>query len=195
MSEIYDNGGEGDSPSYFYLLSAALGLNDPLDPTHGSWGSRFQPMGGSFPNNYYYTCDIAQTELSRWDEVLTNSFKNRLLWSIKEPGEVNREPIASLNGDASSRIINIKGTPGKKLNLDASSSYDIDGDAISFQWFRYADADSYEGNFQISEPTEPVQEFIIPADLGEKNIHLILEVKDQGTPSLVSYRRVIIHSK
>jgi len=192
MSEIYDNGGEGDSPSYFYLLSAAFGLNDPLDPTQGSWGSRFQPMGDSFPNNYYFTCDIEQTELSRWDEALTNSFKNRLLWSTKDPGQVNREPIASLNGDASNQIFHIEGKPGEKVKLDASTSYDPDGDLLHFHWFRYADADTYNGYFEIANETLPLQELIIPVDLDTKNIHLVLEVKDKGTPSLVSYRRVII---
>lgn len=195
MSEIYDNGGEGDSPSYFYLLSAAFGLNDPLDPTQGSWGSRFQAMGDGFPDNYYYTCGIDQKELSRWDEAVTNSFKNRLLWSVKEPGEVNKEPVAIVNGDQSKQVLQIQGKAGDFLKLDASLSMDTDGDAISFNWFRYELADTYEGNFQISEPAQAIQEIKIPEDLDDKTIHLILEVKDHGTPSLVSYRRVIIQSQ
>jgi hypothetical protein len=195
MSEIYDNGGEGDSPSFFYLLSAALGLNDPLDPTQGSWGSRFQPMGDGFPDTYYNTCEIDQTELSKWDEAVSNSFKNRLLWSTKAPGEVNREPIASVNGDNSKQILYINGEGGSMVKLDASESVDPDGDRLSFHWFRYDMADTYKGDFQISHPEQAVQEFSLPADLGTKTIHLVLEVKDKGEPSLVSYRRIIISTQ
>jgi hypothetical protein len=90
MSDIYDDGGEGDTPSFLYLISSMLGLNDHLDPTQGSWGSMFKPMGGSFPERYYYTCDVPRNELLRWIPDATSSFMNRLRWSVKEPGEVNR---------------------------------------------------------------------------------------------------------
>ncbi len=195
MSEIYDNGGEGDSPSYFYLLSSVFGLNDPLDPTQGSWGSLFKPMGSSFPENYYATCDVPQEELSRWDMAVTNSFKNRLLWSVKEPGEVNREPVAVINNYPSDQIIKLSVAPGEEVTLDATSSYDPDGDALSFNWFRYNMADSYTGNFEISSPSQPMQKLIIPNDIGNSSIHVILEVEDNGTPSLTTYRRVIIEAQ
>jgi hypothetical protein len=34
----------------------------------------------------------------------------------------------------------------------------------------------------------------VPADLEDKNIHIVLEVRDNGTPELVRYRRIIIES-
>jgi hypothetical protein len=192
MSEIYDNGGEGDSPSYFYLLSAVFGLNDPLDPTQGSWGSRFQQMGEEFPDSYYYTCGIEQAELSRWDEAVSNNFKNRLLWSIKEPGEVNREPSATVNGDTGTKVLKIQGKAGEVITLDASASTDADGDTLSFKWFRYTEADSYPKEIQLSGLSDPVLELTIPDDLEGNNIHLVLEVSDSGTPSLLTYRRIIL---
>jgi hypothetical protein len=194
MSEIYDNGGEGDTPAYLYLLSAAFGLNDPKDPTQGSWGSMFRPMGESFPRSYYSTCEVDQTELIRWVNASTNSFKNRLLWSTKLPGEVNREPKAMVNGDASNKIIEIQTDPGTELVFDASGSSDPDGDELTFHWYRYEQADTYEGALHISDPIDAVQKIAVPEDLGSGNIHLILEVKDLGEPSLVSYRRIIIRS-
>jgi hypothetical protein len=192
MSDIYDNGGEGDSPSYLYLLSAVFGLNDPLDPTQGSWGSQFKQMGESFPENYYSTCGIDRNELMRWIPAATNSFKNRLLWSVKEPGEVNSEPVAVINGDASNKVIRISSKAGEKVSLDASASTDPDGDALTFHWFRYKEADSYPGEIEIENTEENALTLTIPSDLADKNIHLILEVKDGGEPTLTTYRRAII---
>ena len=194
MSDIYDDGGEGDTPSFLYLLSGVFGLNDPNDPSHGSWGTMFKPMGDSFPANYYATCGVDRNELVRWVPDATKSFKNRLLWSVKDPGEVNREPIAIINGDRSNRILNINGKPGERIKLDASRSFDPDGDQISFNWFRYHEADSYNGEYEIETPTGSKQELIIPTGLGTRSIHIVLEVRDNGSPDLVTYRRVILKS-
>jgi hypothetical protein len=195
MSDIYDDGGEGDTPSYLYLLSSVFGLNDPFEPTQGSWGSMFRPMGSSFSENYYTTCDIDQNELIRWIPAATNSFMNRLQWSVKNPGEVNREPVAVLNGDSSNSIIHLKANPGSVISLDASDSFDPDGDELSFHWFRYVEADSYKGEVEISDPENAVQQITIPENLGNANIHIVLEVSDDGEPQLISYRRVIIEAE
>lgn len=191
----HDDGGEGDTPAHLYLISSMLGLNDHLDPTQGSWGSMFRPMGGSFPEGYYSTCDVDQNELIRWIPAATNSFMNRLLWSVKEPGEVNREPVAVLNGDSSNRIIRFQAYPGEVISLDASGSCDPDGDRITFNWFRYYEADTYNGDLAISNPAGNRKHITVPDDLGNSNIHLVLEVIDNGEPQLVTYRRVIIESK
>ena len=195
MSDIYDDGGEGDTPAFLYLISSMLGLNDHLDPTHGSWGSMFRPMGGSFPENYFYTCDVPREELIRWIPAATNSFMNRLQWSVKDPGEVNREPVAVVNGDESNSIIRLKANPGDVISLDASGSFDPDGDALTFNWFRYHRADSYTGNWEITSPENPVQKITIPMDINQDDIHIVLELTDNGTPVLTSYRRVIIEAR
>jgi hypothetical protein len=134
-----------------------------------------------------------QNELIRWVPDATNSFINRLLWSVKEPGEVNREPVAVLNGDKSNRMLTLSGKPGEKIKLDASRSFDPDGDQISFNWFRYEEADSYEGEFVIENPAEAAQTITLPTDLGTNDLHIVLEVRDNGIPELVSYRRLIIN--
>jgi hypothetical protein len=194
MSELYDNGGEGDTPAFLYLLSAALGLNDPADPTQGSWGSRFKPMGTEFPDTYFSTCDVDKYELVRWAPAARNSFLNRLQWSVRSPAEVNHEPIASVNGDASANILYIQAKPGETVHLDASDSSDPDGDQIFFNWWRYQQADNYPGNVEIMEPTASAITLQIPQDIGDRVIHIVLTVEDNGTPALQRYKRVIIKS-
>ena len=195
MSEIYDDGGEGDTPAFLYILSSVFGLNDINDPTQGSWGSMFKPMGSSFPATYYATCNVDRDELVRWVPDASSSFKNRLLWSVKEPDEVNREPIAVLNDDESNKILHINAKPGEDITLDASRSFDPDGNEFTFHWFRYETADSYKGTFEIIEPSNSIQQITIPKDINIDNIHIVLEMRDNGEPSLVTYRRVILDGK
>jgi hypothetical protein len=195
MSELFDDYGEGDTPSFLYLLSAKLGLNDPLDPTQGSWGNRFTQMGESFPKGYYHTCTHNDSELTRWNSEVKNSFLNRLQWSVKSIEEVNREPVAVVNGDKSNKILSLYAKPGKLITLDASKSSDPDRNNLTFKWFRYDEADTYDSLFELTDPTNPIQKLIVPSNLNDKNIHLVLEVRDKGTFDLIVYRRVIINSE
>ncbi len=194
MSNLYDHGGEGDTPAFLYLVSAALGLNDPADPTMGSWGTMFTKMQGPFPDSYFSTCNVNVNEMMRWVPEVKNNFMNRLDWSLKEPKEVNHEPVAAIGKDRSNNIIRIKAKPGKTLQLDASRSFDPDGDQLAIKWFVYETAGTYTGKYALDCGKNAVLNLKMPEDLGDKEIHLILEVRDQGTPSLVSYRRVILQN-
>lgn len=193
MSEIYDNGGEGDSPSFLYLLSANRGLNDPYEPSHGSWGSLFHPMGPQFPKGYYHTCGVQKNELVRWVKDAKNSFENRLDYSIKNPDEVNHEPVIVLNGKKGNDIEVLHVSPGEMVHLDASDAHDPDDDAIHFNWYFYPEASSSEASIPtIKDPTDKILEFKVPQNLDKGNLHLILELKDSGSPSLKSYKRFIL---
>ncbi len=193
MSELYDNGGEGDTPSFLYLISAALGLNDPQQPEQGSWGGLFQPMGEQFPEGYYHTCGVDVYQLMRWKEAVQNSFMNRLDYSLKDAKAVNHEPQPVVNSDQTNQIIRMAVKPGEEVLLDASASTDPDGDKLSYSWFYYPEASSYTGNFSLKSTDKPIQQLIVPQDIQGLDLHIILEVKDSGLPSLSAYRRVVLH--
>lgn len=195
MSDLYDHGGEGDTPAFLYLLSARFGLNDPLDPTQGSWGTRFVPMGEEFPAGYYHTCGVPQEEIDRWIPYAKNSFLNRLQYSRKNPEEVNHEPVAVLNRDQTNQVLHLRARPGKKIKLNAAGSSDPDGDQLRFNWYQYKSAGDYERDVTLADPAAAGQTITLPPDIGDKKIHLVLEVHDNGSPSLVTYRRVILSRK
>lgn len=192
MSMHYDHGGEGDTPAFLYLLSAIRGLNDPLQPTHGSWGTMFKPMGDEFPKGYYGTCQVSKNEIERWIPDAKNSFLNRLQYTMLPPEKVNHEPMAVINGIAGNKVMRISSQPGKEITLNASKSTDPDGDKLSFRWFYYKEASSYPGEFVIADAASPKQVLKLPDNIQDKEIHVVLEVKDNASLSLVSYKRIIL---
>lgn len=195
MSDIFDNGGEGDTPSFLYLLSANRGLNDPLDPTHGSWGSLFVPMGESFPPGYYHTCGVENNELKRWVADAKLSFENRLDYSLKNPDEVNHEPIPMINGKNNNEIEVLQISSGSTIQLDASESFDPDGNKIGYNWFFYKEASTIKELPLIRDPSAEEIKIKIPEVVNDGSIHLILEVKDSASTSLKSYKRIIFEIK
>jgi hypothetical protein len=133
--------------------------------------------------------------MERWIPAVKNSFLNRLQYPVKNPGEVNHEPVAMVNKDKSNKVMYIKARPGETVKLNASGSTDPDKDKINFRWFYYTTASDYRGDVAISNPTTTQQSIRLPEDIGDKKIHLVLEVQDSGMPALVTYKRVILSAK
>lgn len=181
---------EGDTPSWFYILSGAFGLHDLNDPTQGSWGGRFK-KDSSGPKHY---SDAAEGSLSvtRWQAAFQNDFQARMDWHLKPPSKVNHNPIAILNGDTSKSVLNISAKAGQLVKLSAAGTYDPDGHAISYRWWQFKEADRFDGSVSLSGSTTKSASFTAPSAPG-KNVHIILEVRDSGIPNLTSYRRVIIN--
>lgn len=116
-------------------------------------------------------------------------------WATHPPSEVNHAPVPVIGNDKSNKVIYERVVPGKTITMNASTSTDKDGDQLSYRWFHYVEASTYDDVVEIKDPANPILNFKVPKDLDDKEIHLVLEVRDNGLPSLVAYRRIVIQQK
>ena len=98
-----------------------------------------------------------------------------------------------MNGSKGFEIVETDAAAGEVVGLDASATYDPEDDGLIYRWWVMPEAGTYEGGIVVSGASSEVASVEIPADAAGKNIHVICEVKDNGTPELTSYRRVIIN--
>ena len=109
-------------------------------------------------------------------------------------GKGNRNPIVLIDGDKSINVITKKAVPGESVAIDASSTFDPDGDSLSFKWWVQPEAGTYFGDVSIQNSRSNIATIVVPKNSTGKNFHLICEVTDNGIPKLTSYRRIIIES-
>jgi hypothetical protein len=121
----------------------------------------------------------------RWIDAIQNDFAARADWCVKEVKQANHAPLAEVHG-ALRRTVK----PGDTVRLAATAS-DPDGDKLMFRWWQYSEADSVTATVTIgANESADKASFVAPNEPG-KLLHMILEVTDDGTPPLVSYRRII----
>ena len=136
----YDFISEGDSPSFLYLINN--GLRSLANPTYGGCGGRFgKKTDKLYVNNVLdyepYTKQYeAQYTLSRWFDDIQNDFANRVQWTLSKEG--NNAPEVSVE-----QGINVSAKPGEKVTLTAKAT-DKDHDALTYKWWRYFEADTYQ---------------------------------------------------
>ncbi|MGA2446189.1 MAG: nucleoside hydrolase-like domain-containing protein [Opitutaceae bacterium] len=117
----------------------------------------------------------------------------RMEWCVKPYNEANHPPVAAIDGDTSPTIVRMRALSGSTLRFDASASTDPDGDQLTFSWWIYEEAGTYPGRIVVHDADHPTAYFTVPSGAGGKQIHLILEVKDNGKcASLAAYRRIVI---
>jgi hypothetical protein len=203
---------EGDTPAFMHVFPN--GLNDPDKFDQGGWGGRFGLTKQSGIRSMSEVAKInkaAETQydpyfmhgntaegakaIKRWSTGYDNDFAARMDWSVTgNYAEANHHPVAVVNGDTSRRVLEVSAAPGSTVKLDANGSSDPDNNALNYAWSFYEEASSYGGSVKIENHSSTAT-VSIPHDAGGKNIHVILELHDNGSPNLYAYRRVIIEVK
>ncbi|KAJ6572141.1 hypothetical protein B0H19DRAFT_1132701 [Mycena capillaripes] len=218
---------EGDTPTFLSLIQN--GLNVVGKPRWGGWGGRYARVS-RFDNTYVNTidCDVkgqngqnftsAQSSVWRWRNAYQWDFSRRMLWSsTADYSAVNHNPVVVVNGStevASPLYLDVK--PGDVVTLDATDSYDPDGDAFaSVSFWQYLDVSQFQRAPEATPALEIVQTGLtavvtVPtldpstdpiaaswmsgrgANEDDLSLHVIVEVWDEGTPSLVGYKRVVL---
>ncbi|KAL2840300.1 hypothetical protein BJY01DRAFT_257429 [Aspergillus pseudoustus] len=222
---------EGDTPTLLYLIQNGLGSSE--NPHWGSWGGRY--VLGDLGGVAHHYMDAKDTVIKdgksfrsnhatiwRWRDAFQNDFAARMQWTLSgDRSKANHAPVVIVNdGDNESTAgpepFFIEVEAGAQITLDASKSYDPDGDDLTFRWFQYKEATSAQSHihwaivpdveFVLAEgtPSGAVVDVTIPGpettavdiltgqalEKGQA-LHFILEVKDKGTPSLITYKRVV----
>jgi hypothetical protein len=192
---------EGDTPMFLYLIPT--GMNDPLQPGYGSWAGRFGVRTEQAPSrSSYYWANLRDTRngtthrdhtLARWAVDLQNDFRARMDWCVKPRAEANHPPLAVLQGDRTKKILALPVRAGTEVSLSARDSIDPDGHALACEWIIYPEAGTYRGEVTLVEPHAERTRIGIPRDAAGSSVHVILIVRDQGTPRLASYRRAVLN--
>ena len=81
---------------------------------------------------------------------------------------------------------------GTTVNFSAGKTKDPDGDELAFKWWQYEEAGSYKGSVELNETENTKVSFTAPQVSQAETIHFILEVSDNGSPALTSYKRFIV---
>jgi hypothetical protein len=192
---------EGDSPSFMHLVSALRGLNDPEKPDQASWGGQFINRD---PSKSQWFDHFGLKAVYRWRSEVQQDFAVRMDWCVADDfKKANHNPVPVLNGKASQGILELTAKPGESVALSAEGTRDPDGNALEMRW-RICPEESSLGDAKggqsapkvtLSSDRGPSTSLVAPAVEKPATIHVILEVRDSGTPSLVAYRRAIVTVK
>lgn len=198
---------EGDTPSFLGLINNGLGW--VISPAFGGWGGRYELYRSYAEKGKIWTSSVnTQDEITltdgrkeasnqatiwRWREAYQHDFAARMDWNVTgEYKNANHHPILTLNGNTGKAVARASIKAGEKVDLSAMGSTDPDGDSLQYHWFVYREAGGFTGTLTLSTAKEEEIRFEMPQLSGNQQLHIILEVKDSGTPSLFSYRRVVL---
>lgn len=189
---------EGDTMMFLYLIPT--GMNDPAEPTWGSWAGRYGPRDECPGKPYYWanqtdewrgTVDRDNT-LARWAADLQNDFRARMDWCVKPRDAANHRPVAVLNGQGGLAIIRLDAKPGQVTGFDARGTCDPDKNALTYEWCVYGEAGTCRSDISLSAASGPTTSFTAPNVKRAETVHVILRLQDDGQPPLSAYRRAVV---
>jgi hypothetical protein len=185
---------EGDTPEFLYLVPN--GLNEPDEPTWGSWAGRFGKQDDAGERAYYWP-NVRDTQggkthrdftLQPWVAHIQNDFRARMDWCVSDLNQANHPPVPRQEGS-----LRRKAKSNEVVTLDASPSTDPDKDKLNFEWRYYAEPGSYRGpaiKLDVSRPGSA--SFVAPKVETPQTLHVILVLSDTGEPPLTRYVRSVI---
>jgi hypothetical protein len=220
---------EGYTPTFLYLVQNGLG--SPENPEWGSWGGRYLPVDSSPESPYHHYYDATDRVVGengqvfrsnhatiwRWRKAFQNEFAARMQWTLHgDVARANHSPVIVVNGSTGPEPLFLRAAGGDYVDLDASGTYDPDGDSLVFKWFHYKEVTATQ--WIIDNEVKDVEFEDLDADLPGRHVrakvpekctvdpsaglsspqgqvmHLILEVCDNGSPSLTTYKRIVVQS-
>lgn len=203
---------EGDSPAFLYNIPN--GLRSDESPSWGGWGGRFTkvrentwldpvaesdyeyPAGRWYGNSAWGRQRLKReipndSELIaylrpqwRWIGAIQNDFAARADWCVKDFKGANHHPVVQVAGELTREV-----KPGESVQLTCAAT-DPDGDELKYRWWHYNEADSVTSKIAISDAATQAASLVVPNEPG-KQMHIVLEVTDAGSPPLVTYVRVV----
>ncbi|MEA3461210.1 MAG: DUF1593 domain-containing protein [Bacteroidota bacterium] len=197
---------EGDTPSFLYLIDNGLGCSE--HPDYGSWGGRYEyyaprtqlyffepetrPLWTNAMDEVFSKVDQQHhtgnhATIWRWRKDFQNDFAARMDWCTMSYDEVNHPPRVALAHD---RIIETK--EGEQVILKADGCTDPDGDGLSYRWIYYREVGNSVYWLKMENEHSEESSFTAPVLGFPQEMHFILALTDDGTPSLTRYKRVII---
>jgi len=149
-----------------------------------------------------------QATIWRWREAFQHDFAARMGWTVRPYSEANHAPKVVVNDLAGTSPLQVDVEVGQPLTLDAAGTTDPDGHELRYRWFHYpeagfvpgarlaglsiSDANTSRATITATTACRPTW-MPIKAPCPSGIAHVILAVTDAGTPSLTSYRRVIVN--
>ena len=134
---------------------------------------------------------ISETYYRQFYPDQLNDFIARIEWA--ETGRGNHNPVAIINGEKGTDAVVIMAKASQTITLDATASFDPDGDALTFKWWQQSGIGQTTAT--ISHAASSSVKVKIPADSANDEIHIICEVHDISKYNLPAYRRIIIKTE